>query len=134
MYTADPKKNINPFSMRLQVFVTIGLIVSKKKDFFFDQGIIDANVMGGISKYQQAFFITEFAQQHPEWLPFVQRLKALLLDQVNLNFAPLKKNLPTFSLINLLGGLISKLLHVIFIQTKGVACWRHRGGGGASNG
>lgn len=33
-YTADPMRNINPFSMRLQ-------------------GTIDANVQGGITKYEQ---------------------------------------------------------------------------------
>lgn len=40
-YRTDPKRNINPFSMRLQ-------------------GIIDANVLGGISKCQEAFFSEEF--------------------------------------------------------------------------
>nr|XP_021207510.2 dedicator of cytokinesis protein 3 isoform X1 [Bombyx mori] len=42
-YTADPMRNINPFSMRLQ-------------------GTIDANVQGGISKYEQAFLTSEFAR------------------------------------------------------------------------
>ncbi|KAJ9596329.1 hypothetical protein L9F63_012662, partial [Diploptera punctata] len=45
-------------------------------------GIIDANVMGGISKYQQAFFIPEFSKQHPEFIDHVYRLKALTLDQI----------------------------------------------------
>lgn len=36
-YKSDENKNLNPFTMRLQ-------------------GVIDANVQGGISKYQEAFF------------------------------------------------------------------------------
>jgi len=51
--------------------------------FVWMQGIIDANVMGGISKYQQAFFIPEFSKQHPEFADHVYRLKALTLDQVH---------------------------------------------------
>lgn len=43
LYTAEPTRNINPFSMRLQ-------------------GTIDANVQGGISKYEQAFLTVEFAK------------------------------------------------------------------------
>ncbi|XP_033610429.1 dedicator of cytokinesis protein 3 isoform X2 [Cryptotermes secundus] len=62
-YTLDRKRNINPFSMRLQ-------------------GIIDANVMGGISKYQQAFFTPEFSKQFPEFEDHVYRLKALTVDQI----------------------------------------------------
>lgn len=66
-YKADPNKNINPFSMRLQ-------------------GIIDANVMGGISKYQEAFFTEQFlkssegvGQQNN-----VHKLKCLILEQVQI--------------------------------------------------
>jgi len=62
-YTSDRKRNINPFSMRLQ-------------------GIIDANVMGGISKYQQAFFVPEFSKQHTQFADHVYRLKTLTLDQI----------------------------------------------------
>lgn len=66
-YKSDPAKNINPFSMRLQ-------------------GVIDANVMGGISKYQEAFFTPQFASsnegkfQHAN----VQRLKNLILKQMSI--------------------------------------------------
>lgn len=66
-YKSDPAKNINPFSMRLQ-------------------GVIDANVMGGISKYQEAFFTAQFASsnegkfQHAN----VQRLKNLILKQMSI--------------------------------------------------
>nr|CAD7403082.1 unnamed protein product [Timema cristinae] len=64
-YTIDRKRNINPFSMRLQ-------------------GIIDANVMGGITKYQQAFFVSEFTKLHPEFSDHVFRLKTLTLDQIEI--------------------------------------------------
>ncbi|XP_008557599.1 dedicator of cytokinesis protein 3 isoform X2 [Microplitis demolitor] len=63
-YTAEPHRNINPFSMRLQ-------------------GIIDANVMGGITKYQEAFLTAEFARQNPEMVPHVNKLKNLILDQIS---------------------------------------------------
>lgn len=63
-YKADPNKNINPFSMRLQ-------------------GIIDANVMGGISKYQEAFFTEQFARMADgNQQANVHKLKCLILDQV----------------------------------------------------
>ncbi|KAK7603682.1 hypothetical protein V9T40_003681 [Parthenolecanium corni] len=65
LYKSDPKRNINPLSMRLQ-------------------GTIDANVMGGISKYQQAFFSSEFIKNEPQSLPFVHQLHALILDQVDI--------------------------------------------------
>jgi len=38
--------------------------------------------MGGISKYQQAFFVPEFSKQHPQFADHVYRLKTLTLDQV----------------------------------------------------
>ncbi|OAD58785.1 Dedicator of cytokinesis protein 3 [Eufriesea mexicana] len=63
-YTAEPHRNINPFSMRLQ-------------------GIIDANVMGGITKYQEAFLTPEFARQNPDMVPHVNKLKGLILDQMS---------------------------------------------------
>ncbi|XP_043283024.1 dedicator of cytokinesis protein 3 isoform X2 [Venturia canescens] len=63
-YTAEPHRNINPFSMRLQ-------------------GIIDANVMGGITKYQEAFLTPEFSRLNPEMVPHVNKLKNLILDQMS---------------------------------------------------
>jgi hypothetical protein len=39
--------------------------------------------MGGISKYQQAFFVPEFSKQHPQFADHVYRLKSLTLDQVS---------------------------------------------------
>lgn len=62
-YKTDPRRNINPFSMRLQ-------------------GVIDANVMGGVSKYQEAFFTDQFQKQHPKQSQNVQRLKSLILEQM----------------------------------------------------
>ncbi|XP_033233286.1 dedicator of cytokinesis protein 3 isoform X2 [Drosophila pseudoobscura] len=66
-YRRDPKRNINPFSMRLQ-------------------GTIDANVMGGISKYQEAFFSDQFLKspQGAGQQANVQRLKALILEQIQI--------------------------------------------------
>ncbi|KAH8346884.1 hypothetical protein KR059_001528, partial [Drosophila kikkawai] len=66
-YKRDPKRNINPFSMRLQ-------------------GTIDANVMGGISKYQEAFFSEQFLKspQGAGQQANVQRLKALILEQIQI--------------------------------------------------
>lgn len=66
-YRTDPSRNINPFSMRLQ-------------------GIIDANVMGGISKYQEAFFSEQF-KLSPEGRgqqANVQHLKSLILEQIQI--------------------------------------------------
>nr|XP_022902417.1 dedicator of cytokinesis protein 3 isoform X2 [Onthophagus taurus] len=62
-YTQEPKRNLNPFTMRLQ-------------------GIIDANVQGGISKYQQAFFTQEFSKLCPEHMPYVYMLKNLIFDAI----------------------------------------------------
>lgn len=63
MYSQEPKRNLNPFTMRLQ-------------------GIIDANVQGGISKYQQAFFTQEFAKLCPEHMQYVYTLKNLIFDAI----------------------------------------------------
>lgn len=66
-YRCEPKKNINPFSMRLQ-------------------GIIDANVMGGISKYQEAFFSEQFANsdEGKGQQINVHRLKTLMYEQIQI--------------------------------------------------
>lgn len=68
VYTAEPKRNLNPFTMRLQ-------------------GIIDANVQGGISKYQQAFFTQEFAKLFPDHMTHVYVLKSLILDAMQVRSA-----------------------------------------------
>ncbi|KAJ8941123.1 hypothetical protein NQ318_007705 [Aromia moschata] len=61
LHSLDPKRNLNPFTMRLQ-------------------GIIDANVQGGISKYQQAFFTKEFAKLYPEHKVYAETLKELIIN------------------------------------------------------
>ncbi len=63
LHAAEPKRNINPFSMRLQ-------------------GVIDANVMGGIAKYQAAFFSAEFLENHPTDVDYVVQLKHNIVEQV----------------------------------------------------
>lgn len=62
-YTNEPKRNINPLSMRLQ-------------------GTIDANVMGGISKYQSAFFSQDFVQNNPQYYSHVLHLHSSINHQV----------------------------------------------------
>uniref|UniRef100_T1IUW7 Dedicator of cytokinesis protein 3 n=1 Tax=Strigamia maritima TaxID=126957 RepID=T1IUW7_STRMM len=64
-YSSDPKRNINPLSMRLQ-------------------GIIDAAVMGGISKYQEAFFGPEFTFANPQHANRINQLKNLIIEQVQI--------------------------------------------------
>ncbi|KAL1512882.1 hypothetical protein ABEB36_002392 [Hypothenemus hampei] len=61
IYTHEPKRNLNPFTMRLQ-------------------GIIDANVQGGLSKYQQAFFTKEFSKLYPEHKCYVNTLQEQILN------------------------------------------------------
>ncbi|GAB6029592.1 hypothetical protein CHUAL_005335 [Chamberlinius hualienensis] len=66
LYSSDTKhSNINPFSMLLQ-------------------GIIDAAVMGGISKYQNAFFTLDFSVKNQPLVGKVEQLKELIFEQVNI--------------------------------------------------
>ncbi|KAI8429141.1 hypothetical protein MSG28_007688 [Choristoneura fumiferana] len=63
-YTADPTRNLNPFSMRLQ-------------------GTIDANVQGGITKYEQAFLTAEFARNAtPREAAAAAKLRRLVASQL----------------------------------------------------
>ncbi|CAH2075479.1 unnamed protein product, partial [Iphiclides podalirius] len=63
-YTAEPGQNVSPLSMRLQ-------------------GTIDANVQGGISKYEQAFLGAEFARSAaPRELAAAARLRRLVASQL----------------------------------------------------
>ncbi|XP_050437512.1 dedicator of cytokinesis protein 3 isoform X2 [Adelges cooleyi] len=64
-YTNEPKRNINPLSMRLQ-------------------GTIDANVMGGISKYQSAFFSQDFVQNNPQYYSYVLQLGSSINRQIEI--------------------------------------------------
>lgn len=66
-YINEPKRNINPLSMRLQ-------------------GTIDANVMGGISKYQSAFFSQDFVQNNPQYYSYVLHLNSSISNQVRFLF------------------------------------------------
>ncbi|KAJ8731834.1 hypothetical protein PYW08_014564 [Mythimna loreyi] len=63
-YTADPTLNINPFSMRMQ-------------------GTIDANVQGGITKYEQAFMTPDFARNaSPREAAAAAKLRRLVSSQL----------------------------------------------------
>ncbi|XP_039296231.1 LOW QUALITY PROTEIN: dedicator of cytokinesis protein 3 [Nilaparvata lugens] len=64
-YTLDPKRSINMLSMRLS-------------------GTLDANVMGGIAKYQEAFFSADYIRNHPQYTSHVHRLHSLILEQVEI--------------------------------------------------
>lgn len=65
LHAAEPRRNINPFSMRLQ-------------------GVIDACVMGGIAKYQEAFFNSDFLASHPGHLEHVLQLRQCIVDQMRI--------------------------------------------------
>lgn len=65
LHAAEPRRNINPFTMRLQ-------------------GVIDACVMGGIAKYQEAFFNSEFLASQPTHLEHVLQLRQAIVEQVRL--------------------------------------------------
>ncbi|XP_066902048.1 dedicator of cytokinesis protein 3 isoform X2 [Halyomorpha halys] len=64
-YTAEPKLHTNPLSMRLQ-------------------GVIDAGVMGGIAKYQEAFFSDQFVIENPNSACHTAALARLLQEQVEI--------------------------------------------------
>lgn len=66
-YKSDPKRDLNPLTMRLQ-------------------GTIDANVMGGISKYQDAFFSEAYASsaEGKGQAANVLRLKSLIIEQMQI--------------------------------------------------
>nr|XP_058959333.1 dedicator of cytokinesis protein 1-like [Pocillopora verrucosa] len=64
-HNVDPNLNINPLSMKLG-------------------GIIDAAVMGGVSNYEKAFLTPEYIKQNPDYAPYVEKLKELIVDQVEI--------------------------------------------------
>eukprot|EP00795_Rhopilema_esculentum_P012407 gene12407-3070_t len=64
-FKADTKANLNPLSMLLN-------------------GVIDAAVMGGISNYEKAFFNEDYVTQNPMHSSFLDELKELIVDQVDL--------------------------------------------------
>ncbi|XP_066284414.1 dedicator of cytokinesis protein 3-like isoform X2 [Branchiostoma lanceolatum] len=63
-HTTDQTRGVQILSMRLN-------------------GVIDAAVNGGISKYQEAFFEDDYINAHPEDQQLVQRLKGLVMEQVS---------------------------------------------------
>ncbi|XP_075430307.1 dedicator of cytokinesis protein 3 isoform X1 [Ascaphus truei] len=46
-------------------------------------GVIDAAVNGGIARYQEAFFDTDYIRQHPEDADKINQLKELMQEQVH---------------------------------------------------
>lgn len=60
-YKLDNKRNLNPFTMRLK-------------------GTIDANVQGGIPKYQEAFFSDAYLNSPEGKDPNVQKLRSLIIN------------------------------------------------------
>ncbi|CAH1784994.1 unnamed protein product [Owenia fusiformis] len=64
-YTMDSARNLNPLTMRLN-------------------GVIDAAVNGGASRYQDAFCSQEFAIEHPEHDSHICQLKSLFSEQIQL--------------------------------------------------
>ncbi|KAI1296790.1 Dedicator of cytokinesis protein 4 [Halotydeus destructor] len=62
-YTSEPTKPISPLSMRLQ-------------------GVIEAAVNGGVAKYQDAFFNSNYIRLHPDHLRYIKKLKMLILHKV----------------------------------------------------
>jgi hypothetical protein len=60
-----PPNNIGPFTMCLK-------------------GVVDAAVMGGIAKYQQAFFSEEYDLFHPAHSDYIKQLKALIVQQLQI--------------------------------------------------
>ncbi|XP_060079192.1 dedicator of cytokinesis protein 4-like [Ylistrum balloti] len=54
-------------------------------------GMISANVMGGIPKYKEAFFSNEFAIEHPEETYLCPELKRCIQEQIGLLDKGLKK-------------------------------------------
>eukprot|EP00079_Xenopus_tropicalis_P018742 XP_004920924.3 PREDICTED: dedicator of cytokinesis protein 4-like [Xenopus tropicalis] len=62
---ARQMQNINPLTMCLN-------------------GVIDAAVNGGVSRYQEAFFVKEYIFNHPEDGDKITRLRELMLEQAQI--------------------------------------------------
>lgn len=61
----DTTLNINPLSMKLG-------------------GMVDAAVMGGVSNYEKAFLTPSFLQDNPDSVEYVEKLKDLIVEQVDI--------------------------------------------------
>ena len=59
----DTKLAINPLSMKIN-------------------GIVDPAVMGGFSKYEDAFLTKDYLENNPEDVEFVEKLKNLIAEQI----------------------------------------------------
>ncbi|XP_048584524.1 dedicator of cytokinesis protein 1 isoform X2 [Nematostella vectensis] len=64
MLKADPNLNVNPLTQNLQ-------------------GTVDAAVMGGTSNYEKLFLIPEYLKENPDHQQYVDQLKELLVEQVD---------------------------------------------------
>jgi len=47
-------------------------------------GILDAAVMGGVTKYEKAFFTSEYSMNHEEDEQLIEKLKDLVASQIPL--------------------------------------------------
>ncbi|CAG0893401.1 unnamed protein product, partial [Darwinula stevensoni] len=75
----EANSNPQPLTMRLTIhfqfyFMTVNV----------SQGILDAAVQGGIAKYQEAFFVPEFVNEHPEYRENLLQLNRLIKDQMRI--------------------------------------------------
>ncbi|KAG8228173.1 hypothetical protein J437_LFUL014408 [Ladona fulva] len=61
----DPSLPLNHLSMKLN-------------------GIVDPAVMGGVANYEKAFFTSEYAAEHPDDVPAIEKLKNLIAEQIPL--------------------------------------------------
>lgn len=64
-YSTNNYNTLNPLTMRLN-------------------GVIDPAVNGGLTKYQEAFFSSDYARKYPENMHAVNRLRTLFLEQVQI--------------------------------------------------
>lgn len=64
-YSIDPSKQLTPLTMRLQ-------------------GVIEAAVNGGLSKYQEAFFDPKYIETNVNYYPHIKRLKRLIFNQISI--------------------------------------------------
>lgn len=46
------------------------------------QGVVDAAVNGGTTKYEEAFLVDEYLKKNPNDAPYVKKLKTLIADQI----------------------------------------------------
>src|SRR5690606_11400018 len=86
-YEANNQQSINPFSMALNgdFFLLLFFFWGEGNPLtYFQSGMIDAAVNGGISKYQEVFFSPEYTIANPDNLEFVNSLKAALNEQIQL--------------------------------------------------